>query len=611
MSRRLYLPLFGALLALALWWFWPTADRPPALTTPEASHQGTDSPVSKTIRTPTVPDDESSPVFQEPLQPAAPARGDPAPPTAPPCEPKARVICHEGDVYWLDTCGDRTLKRDCGDRLCHRGACPRPPKAERCTRDDGVLGRCDGGVAVSCHGGRRHRVDCTEFGEACLTDGDVGARCGPPPDPACPPGPICKGDRLTVCVDGTLQSVDCNAMDAACEEGPGGARCVRDERMPAPPEEDDECGPCGCAEESPAAGVAQELTEAEADEAVDIVAFIAADDRGGSSYSTADIALEVDRINGFFGDQARVNTGLRFELADVVRISRPAWQRPDRAQLNEMTTAPQIHPVRERFYIPLVFTDVVMTGRTPKLGTSTLPNGTCGGARQLASRHVPVGVILLSKARHDTTGAHEIGHFLGLCHTHGQAYTQVTERRSWATEEGTETVECEECLTSGDGVCDTPPDPGRESCTYDALMCQPRCGGAGDPDVNNLMSYYHQCRDRFTDEQAALMKKTLELRRTWHKCLTPGGCPCDPREPTCPGDMSCRPVGSQAQSWECGLDGATAVETRCAEHAECGPGAICVDVHTGGSRCRIVCDPSKPGGCRCLPLPAQVVGVCE
>jgi len=88
---------------------------------------------------------------------------------------------------------------------------------------------------------------------------------------------------------------------------------------------------------------------------------------------------------------------------------------------------------------------------------------------------------------------HEMGHYMGLYHTHGK------------TNQGTidELVNGINCLTAGDDVCDMPADPNilasvNFNCVYLGLARDVN-NQAYMPDVHNHMSYAHStCRNRFS-----------------------------------------------------------------------------------------------------------------
>lgn len=112
-------------------------------------------------------------------------------------------------------------------------------------------------------------------------------------------------------------------------------------------------------------------------------------------------------------------------------------------------------------------------------------------------------VVANSCALNGSTVAHEVGHYLGLYHTH-------------ETANGIELADGSNCKYRGDQICDTPADPRLstrnvdENCEY--------TGNAKDinndfyePDPSNIMSYSRKsCRTNFTEEQAVRMNYYLE-----------------------------------------------------------------------------------------------------
>ncbi|MCB4799947.1 zinc-dependent metalloprotease [Neotamlana laminarinivorans] len=102
-----------------------------------------------------------------------------------------------------------------------------------------------------------------------------------------------------------------------------------------------------------------------------------------------------------------------------------------------------------------------------------------------------------SCAINTTSLAHEIGHVFSLVHTHGWSDNGST----------TELVDGSNCDTDGDGICDTPADPGLsydnvdDNCKYIASITDAN-GDFYSPDVENIMSYSPKsCRASFTSQQ--------------------------------------------------------------------------------------------------------------
>ena len=120
------------------------------------------------------------------------------------------------------------------------------------------------------------------------------------------------------------------------------------------------------------------------------------------------------------------------------------------------------------------------------------------------------GNISVNAGLSKTTLTHELGHFFGLAHTHACGY-------------GRETIAM--CRTSGDLICDTPPDHGprgingldvcKDGTTLNGSCDDDGCGfGKCDdgalPDRDNVMSYYHCWPARLSSEQADFVRCTLD-----------------------------------------------------------------------------------------------------
>jgi hypothetical protein len=254
---------------------------------------------------------------------------------------------------------------------------------------------------------------------------------------------------------------------------------------------------------------------------------------------------------------------MRVELAAVHELAKPDYLSFDERDLGSFIRELErgvIPGAGSELRVPLVFTDEVVLGDAPKAGVSTLPNGQCGGTRRSKGPQPLRGLVAVGKRRAATTLAHELGHFLGLCHTHEDETDGVVRVARWteADGQGFESTCDATCTLEGDGICDTPPDPGPELCSYD-MQCTAHCATDAAPSTRNLMSYYTGCRDQLTPLQAVVAQRSRALLEGWYRCADPSACPCVPTAPpgaagACPEQMSCRPIGAQA--FGCTLDGA-------------------------------------------------------
>jgi len=119
------------------------------------------------------------------------------------------------------------------------------------------------------------------------------------------------------------------------------------------------------------------------------------------------------------------------------------------------------------------------------------------------------GPICVNAGAYDTLVVHELGHFFGLAHT-------------FECEYGSETRAA--CSSTGDFLCDTPPDRGPAGvsgiaqCANGSLLdgsCSGTCGhkvctDGSVPDSFDWMGYYHCTPGHFTDQQRDFMRCTLD-----------------------------------------------------------------------------------------------------
>ncbi|MBL4685198.1 MAG: hypothetical protein JKY37_11455 [Nannocystaceae bacterium] len=528
----------------------------------------------------------------------------------PGCEPRATRVCLRGDAWWVDSCGQaHEMAEDCSLSLCEDGECEPAPVG---CGDVPATGRCEADVAEVCIADQVMVVDCGEDGLRCVMT-EYGPVCRVPTDDDCDwpaAATTCELDVLVVCREGRLRQIDCGTLDARCVATGGVARCVS---RVSPSMTDDGCGPCGCDE----ALTGEEVCDGRDNDGdghidedgcdpIDIVAFVVTDKRGNGSYTQEDIEAEVALVNAAFG---RLDDyGLEFRLAETIWIADPELLVTDEVEFDRLVDT-MAYPARDAFFVPLLFTDKVYIEGIPRPGASTIPNGMCGGKRRDPVWQPIIGLVAIGKRRWETTVAHEIGHFLGLCHTHGDHVDAVP--RVQGTDG--ETIVCEEsCLLEADGICDTPPDPGPPSCTV-GEACTIECENGEVPDGRNLMGYYPACRSVFSRQQALLMRQMLALRRGWHACALAEGCTCEPTGNSCPKGMSCRRLAPTAEGEDggarCGIDGASVPGGTCRDPRDCSRGATCMTAPSGQSLCIRLCSEDTPN-CDCRELAGNPWPIC-
>ncbi len=139
------------------------------------------------------------------------------------------------------------------------------------------------------------------------------------------------------------------------------------------------------------------------------------------------------------------------------------------------------------------------------IGTSNQPS---------RSFSIPSTAMLVLRSAIDTYDEifiHELGHCLGLYHTHHGTSSEGSASCDGASGDGgcPEHINGDNCLTCGDYICDTPADPNLEgmvsqNCIYTVL-------DNFNPDVSNYMSYsLPQCYSDFSDQQIDKMMETLK-----------------------------------------------------------------------------------------------------
>jgi hypothetical protein len=147
----------------------------------------------------------------------------------------------------------------------------------------------------------------------------------------------------------------------------------------------------------------------------------------------------------------------------------------------------------------LYFANTVSTSQSAVCGYSWYPGGP------------DAAFIAANCAINGSTLAHEIGHYMGLMHTHGGSSDEL--------------VDGSNCSTEGDLICDTPADPGLSglvdtACIYTGTALDAN-NQSYQPDVTNIMSYSRKvCRTSFTPIQYSVINATYWSDRTYLQCIS-------------------------------------------------------------------------------------------
>ena len=197
---------------------------------------------------------------------------------------------------------------------------------------------------------------------------------------------------------------------------------------------------------------------------------------GGDATTPSAVQRDLDGMNALF---AQNNTDIQFELCGPVQVvdndNLYALWNFDPAILN---------PYYEPGYVTVVY-------------VAMLPNGLAGFNFG--------NLVFMRGGDNARVLAHEVGHLLGLPHTHDALFEP-------------ELVDGSNCTIGGDQICDTPADPNLSlpgmmdyfDCTYIGTGTDAN-GDAYTPQTTNIMSYSPCDNDLFTPGQAQVMQYVLDF----------------------------------------------------------------------------------------------------
>lgn len=211
---------------------------------------------------------------------------------------------------------------------------------------------------------------------------------------------------------------------------------------------------------------------------------------GNSALTLQDIQTELDSVNYYYD-----NAGLIF-------IECIAAEMIDDDSLYDYESSTDEAYLLTNHFTPnvvnLYFANTVAMNTTGVCGYAWYPGG-------------PDACFISGNcATNGSTLAHELGHYMGLMHTHGGSSDEL--------------VDGSNCAMEGDLICDTPADPGLSglvdtSCMYNGTSLDAN-SMPYQPDVTNIMSYSRKvCRTSFTPTQYNVINNTYWSDRTYLQCV--------------------------------------------------------------------------------------------
>ncbi|UKM64758.1 T9SS type A sorting domain-containing protein [Flavobacteriaceae bacterium GSB9] len=214
---------------------------------------------------------------------------------------------------------------------------------------------------------------------------------------------------------------------------------------------------------------------------------------GSGGISENDINTSVNNLNTIFSEahlEFFICNGINYINDDVLCH----FKKGDETLLTETNYVPDV--------INIYFTDHIKNNSEESI---------CGYTENTGKTDIIV--IKNDCAKNTSSLAHEMGHYFSLFHTQGNEANGTKEL-----------VDGSNCDTDGDGICDTPADPGLSSenmdygCNYIGTA-QDANGDFYTPDTQNIMSYANKiCRTHFSQQQLARMYAFYMTTKSYLAC---------------------------------------------------------------------------------------------
>lgn len=214
---------------------------------------------------------------------------------------------------------------------------------------------------------------------------------------------------------------------------------------------------------------------------------------GSEGISESDIDFSIDNLNDFFKGSLLEF----FNCSDINYIDDDALAQVKKGEVDDLIDAHNVQGM-----VNIYFSHSIKNESDQHI---------CGYSNNTRNKDF---IFIKNFCALGSTLAHEMGHYFSLIHTHGADNYQIT----------TELVDGSNCDTDGDGICDTPADPGLSSnnvnnfCEYTGDL-KDAYGHTFKPDTKNIMSYSRKsCRSHFSKQQLIRMYAFYVTQKNYLAC---------------------------------------------------------------------------------------------